>query len=92
MGVGKKTNTLYIPHVVAQMMMTHRKTFTAKVHSLESFLEDGLMRLRAADSLLAMTGDQAKHDDLVRQIVEWLRPNLEASPEQLAGKPPANTL
>jgi hypothetical protein len=88
MGIGKKTPTYYLAEIVAEMVMEHRQTYRAKSGTLECYLEEGLMRLRAADAVLALTGDRAKRDRLAAIVADLVQSGAALAPQTLAGRPP----
>ena len=88
MEIAKRFPTYYIAEVVAEMVYAHRKTFQAKDGSLEGHLELLLAQLRAADTLLELSGDLQKHNMFVKGQVNALKGLLDAPAEKLAGTPP----
>ena len=85
MSVAKRTPNLHVPEVLGEFIFSRRKNFQTGRCSLEHFLEEGLIRLRAADALLELTGDRAERNRLVEQIVEWVATGMRFPLEQLAG-------
>jgi glycosyltransferase involved in cell wall biosynthesis len=88
MNIAKKTDTLYVPEPVAEFIMTRRKTLAVKLHTLEHYLEEGLLRLRAADTFFAMTGDQPYRNELIAVALDWLRKGLNQPLQKLTGEIP----
>jgi hypothetical protein len=76
MSIAEKLPCLYIPEVIAEFVAQHRKHFSAGQQSLEHYVEEGLMRLRAADYYMELTGDRQERNRLVASIRSWMAEGL----------------
>ena len=63
---------LYVPEVALEFCAIHRRHFKSRQWGLEHLLEEGLLRLRAADLHFEITGDRAQREQWNGQIAEWL--------------------
>jgi hypothetical protein len=77
MSVARRAPTYYLPEPVAEMMLEYRQTLQAKKNTLESCLEEGLCRVRAADAVGELTGDRARRDTLIEQSMEVMHEAIE---------------
>jgi hypothetical protein len=76
MEIARKTRPLFLVDVIGEFVAANRRHFRVGYGGLEHILEEGLMRLRAADAFLALSGDQQRRDELVRQVRTWLLESL----------------
>ena len=74
--VARRVDTYFLPVTVAQMVIEHRKTYSAKRNSLEALLEEMLVRHRAAEWLAEATGDTLERDQLIKELGLWLESQL----------------
>ena len=58
----------------------------AGIYTLEHYLEEGLVRLRAADALLQRTGDRDRYYLLQSHVLAWVRECLTRPMEKLTGE------
>lgn len=84
-GIAQKVSTVFLVDVTANFIIERRKTMQANAVTLKSYLEDGLVRLRAADIFLELTGDRAARTRLLSHIVDEQRECVRHSLEKLAG-------
>jgi hypothetical protein len=73
MNIARKTDTLFVPEPAAEFMIARRKGALAGASTLEHYLEEGLMRLRAAESFEKLTGDRQQVFALKNNLTQWLR-------------------
>lgn len=85
MNVAMRTPTLYITEVTTEFIAARRRNMQRGVYTLEHFLEEGLVRLRAADAFERITLDRPRRNQLVASIVGWLQICVSQSLEKLAG-------
>jgi glycosyltransferase involved in cell wall biosynthesis len=85
MTIAMRMPTLFITDVTAEFITARRKSMQRGFRTLEHFLEEGLLRLRAADAVEKLAGDRARRNQLLRGIVSGLHEGLGQSLEQLAG-------
>jgi glycosyltransferase involved in cell wall biosynthesis len=83
--IAMHTPTLYITDVTAEFIAARRKNMQRGVYTLEHFLEEGLLRLRAADAFEKLSRDRPRRNQLVSGIVSWLQMGLNQPLEKLAG-------
>jgi hypothetical protein len=83
--IARKLPTLFITDVTAEFIAERRKGMQAGIYTLEHYLEEGLVRLRAADAYLQLTGDRAGRTRLLSHIVAGQRHSITHSLEKLAG-------
>ncbi len=86
-GIAERHAAVFLPEVVAEFRAYHRTYFQAKRHSLEHFLEESLVRLRAAEQYEALTGDRIGRNELVKHIAEWCKSGLHGPEDTLQGRP-----
>jgi len=86
--IARRTPNQHVPQVISEFNVARRKQYQAAHYSLEHFLEEGLMRLRAADAFLELTGDRAGRNLLVAKIAEWVATGMRVPLEKLAGDAP----
>jgi hypothetical protein len=86
--IASHTATLFITEVTAEFVGVRRKSMQRSINTLQHFLEEGLVRLRAADAVEQISGDRARRNQLLSGIVNWLRPAVSSPLEQLAGDVP----
>ncbi len=85
MTIAMHTPTLYIAEVTAEFIAARRKGMQRGVYTLEHFLEEGLLRLRAADAVETLGGDRPRRNQVLAGIRSWLQMGLNHSLEKLAG-------
>ncbi len=88
-GVARQTPTLYVPEVVAEFVVSHRKNFSEGHHSLGHYMEEGLVRLRAAEWFCELTGDQPRKTRLIDQVRAYLNEGLAKLADENSGTSPA---
>ncbi len=88
MAIAMRTPTLYITEVTAEFIAARRGNMQSGIHTLEHFLEEGLLRLRAADAFEKLTGNRARRNQLLAGIVSGLQVGLNNPLEKLAGDVP----
>ena len=85
MNIAMHTPTLYITEVTAEFISARRRNMQRGIYTLEHFLEEGLLRLRAADAFEKLTRDRLRRNQLLAGIVSWLQMGLNHPLEKLAG-------
>jgi len=85
MSIALHTPTLYITNVTAEFIAARRKNMQQGAYTLEHFLEEGLLRLRAADAFEKLTQDRPGRNQLLAGIVSWLQMGVSQPLEKLAG-------
>lgn len=83
--IAMHTPTLYITEVTAEFIAARRKNMQQGVYTLEHFLEEGLLRLRAADAFEKLTQDRPGRNQLLAGIVSMLQLGVSQPLEKLAG-------
>lgn len=83
MNIGKKSPTLYTKEFVADFIIANRKQALSKNATLEHFLEEGLLRLRAAECYRELTGDRPECQQLLAKVAQWVRQGLDNPPQVL---------
>lgn len=88
MNIATRMPTLYIFEVTAEFIAARRKYMQRGFRTLEHFLEESLLQLRAIDVVEKLTGDRAQRNQLVGGIVGGLQAALRHPLEQLTGDVP----
>jgi hypothetical protein len=83
--IAMHTPTLYITEVTSEFIAARRQSMQRGVYTLGHFLEEGLVRLRAADVFEKLTGDRPRRNQFVSTIVNWLQVCVSQTLEKLAG-------
>jgi hypothetical protein len=83
--IARRNATYFIPQTIAEFVEANRKMYKVGQYSLEHLIEDGLVRLRAADYYAELTGDRETRDRLVPLLAVWLRGGLAQPLEKLLG-------
>ena len=83
--VARKQPTLFITDVTAEFIAERRKGMLAGIYTLEHYLEEGLLRLRAADAYLALTGDRQRRNQMLASIVDMVRKDTNEPLDKLTG-------
>jgi hypothetical protein len=84
-GVVRRASALFITDVTAEFHAERRKGFQAGIATLEHYLEASLVRLRAADAFLELTGDRARRTQLLAHIVRGLQECTSLPLDKLSG-------
>jgi glycosyltransferase involved in cell wall biosynthesis len=85
MNLARHAPTLYVTEVSAEFIAARRKSMQAGLYTLEHLLEEGLMRLRAADTFFELSGDYDRRNRLLAGIASWMREGLNQPLERLTG-------
>lgn len=88
MHVARQTPTLYLTDVAAEFIGARRKGMQAGLATLEHFLEEGLVRLHAADAYFDLTGDRTRRNQLVARVMSWVQQGLNQPLDRLTGETP----
>jgi glycosyltransferase involved in cell wall biosynthesis len=83
--IARRSQVVYLPAIACEFVAENRKTFYSNRGSFEHLVEEGLVRLRAADYYAELTGDRARRDQLIPVIAQWLRERLDQSPGAAVG-------
>jgi hypothetical protein len=75
--LARRTSTLYVPEIVADFVVAHRKNFNAGQDSIVHLVEESVVRLRAAEWFFEITQDQPTRDFLLQQVTAYVREGLE---------------
>jgi len=75
--IARRTATLYVPEIVAEFIVAHRKNFNTGQHSLLHIVEESIVRLRAIDWFYEITHDQPTREQLARHVSAFVRDELE---------------
>jgi glycosyltransferase involved in cell wall biosynthesis len=86
MDIARRTPSLFITEVAAEFVAARRKSMLAGMYTLEHCLEEGLVRLRAADAYLVLGGDPAQRTPMAERIARFVREGLKHAPEKLSGE------
>jgi hypothetical protein len=84
-GVARRVPVLFITDVTAEFHAERRKSYQAGIFTLEHYLEASLVRLRAADAFLTLTGDRARRTQSLAHIVRGLNECISLPLEKLSG-------
>jgi Glycosyl transferase family 2 len=98
-GIARRWPAAFITDVTAEFHIERRKGYQAGAFTLEHYLEACLVRLRAGDAFLELTGDRPRRTKLLEHVVrglhecvtvplEKLAGDVVYAPEAIAGNPP----
>jgi hypothetical protein len=85
--IARQTSTLYVPEIVAEFIVAHRKNFNAAHHSLQHVIEEGIVRLRAVEWFYSLTQDQPTRDQLLRHVTKFVSEELARLTTEQAQQP-----
>jgi hypothetical protein len=70
--LSRRMPTLFVPDILVERVLKHRKTFTAKVDSTEAISEEATVRYRCADWLYELVGDKGRYERMRMAIDDWV--------------------
>lgn len=85
LGIARKSSVLFIAEVAVEFIAERRKNMQAGINTLEHYLEEALVRLRAADAYLALTGDRQRRNQMLASIVDMVRTDTSEPLDKLTG-------
>lgn len=77
--IAKRTPTLFLPQSTGEFMAVHRKTMQERIGSLDSVLEDGLVRLHAASAFRTLGGSEPDYKAMLNKVKTLIQNNIQGA-------------